>query len=529
MKKAKRVICLLTAIICLVGAFSGCDSKNSKKTGSDGKVVISIVAQNDQPVDDNSRFVKEFERILGVDLDFVYLDRSKATELLNIRVASGEIPDIMASLSNDRFNAYLKQGVLGGIPVETFKEKAPTLYELTKKNAGKNAWDFATKDGMIYGIPKASISGKYNYVPIWRTDWLKNVGIDKIPETLEEAEEAFYKFVNDDPDGNGKKDTFALSDKGMSAVYGAFGGIPYESAGGSNAYTWTVKENGSVVATATLPGMKEALTYLHKWYEDGLIDPEFISGENKGGYWANTNTFWNGRIGFSVPGMAYHVAKPKYEGDPGSTHYQNFKELQGDKAEYELAAPFKGPDGHFGTESWGSFQGNMLGFGKFVEGDEAKIDKILEMYEKIVTDYDFNMYVRYGKEGEDYDYDPDKGVVWKSDVADSTERAKLGLMTCGIYNVPNNFEFDAKPKEAFYNYEAAHKYTDNYVDAVWGGLPSNDQYKAIIDKMIKENYSLFITGDRDIDEFDKFVKELNDAGLKQLTKEANEWYKKYFK
>ena len=46
-------------------------------------------------------------------------------------------------------------------------------------------------------------ANKYHIASVWRDDWLKKVGIDKIPETLDEAETAFYKFRNDDPDGNG--------------------------------------------------------------------------------------------------------------------------------------------------------------------------------------------------------------------------------------------------------------------------------------------------------------------------------------
>ena len=50
------------------------------------------------------------------------------------------------------------------------------------------------------------------------------------------------------------------------------------------------------------PEMKEALERIAKWYQDGVIDPEFVTGENQGGYWALSHSFINGRIGVSGGG-----------------------------------------------------------------------------------------------------------------------------------------------------------------------------------------------------------------------------------
>ncbi|MNW18704.1 hypothetical protein D3C71_2183690 [compost metagenome] len=48
---------------------------------------------------------------------------------------------------------------------------------------------------------------------------------------------------------------------------------------------------------AIQPEMKEGLKLLAKWYKDGVIDPEFVTGENKGGYWATSHAFINNRVG----------------------------------------------------------------------------------------------------------------------------------------------------------------------------------------------------------------------------------------
>ena len=51
-----------------------------------------------------------------------------------------------------------------------------------------------------------------------------------------------------------------------------------------------------------MPKAKEALALLNRLYKDGVLDPEFITGENQGGYWALSHAFINQRIGLSCLG-----------------------------------------------------------------------------------------------------------------------------------------------------------------------------------------------------------------------------------
>ena len=122
--------------------------------------------------------------------------------------------------------------------------------------------------------------------------------------TLAECEEVFYKMANEDPDGNGVKDTYALSNTGLLPIYGAFGAIPDR---------WVDDGEGNLIYGAVHPGMKDALTLLAKWYKDGLIDPEFVTGENAGGHWSLSIPFENGVVGFSSPG-AFYQQTPDFDG-----------------------------------------------------------------------------------------------------------------------------------------------------------------------------------------------------------------------
>ena len=511
--KLKKRLCLLLAAVVAIGALlGGCGNKSETTGGSGDVMTIDWLPQNDDYVNSESPIVKKYEEILGVKFNFIYLDRSKMTELLNMRIASNQIPDVMR-LSRDLYQSYIDQGVLTPFTEEELEKNAPTVHQLCKENAWESLWENLQVDGKLYGIPALNAQGAYPLVPIWRDDWLKKVGIDKIPETIDEAEVAFRKFVKEDPDGNGANDTYALSDKGFNAVYGAFG---------TQEYALWLEKDGKLEYSMTMPEMKEALTLLNKWYQEGLIDPEFITGESKGQYWANTVSFWNGRIGFSVPGMYYHISSAD-ETEVASQNYTSFKEIQGENASYKPGVPFKGPDGKSGTYKWGTYAGNYIVMGKNVEKDQAKKEKILQIHEKINSDFDFYKLCILGIENEDYTFDGeryDKTLFTNKNIT----TASAGLDTNGIAYVQNNFEFGAEVKKKDFAFADKVASIPGYVNKVWTGLPSSGQYASIVESKGKEAIILFISGQRSLDEFDKYVEEMNTAGLAQLTKEANEWY-----
>lgn len=515
MKKLKFfVVCLMTAALTL-SVLSGC-KKTAQDASTDSIIRIDWMPQNDSPVDADSPIVKMYEEKFGVDLNFIYIDRSKETELLNIRIASGEIPDVMRK-KDPIYRNFIAQKVISEIPEELIKKVAPTLYENTLKYSEENLWNAAKQDGKLYGMPVLNNSGRYHAVSIWRDDWLRNVGINKIPETISEAEEAFVKFVNNDPDRNGIKDTFAFSTNGINAILNAYGGEPLKD-------FWMMRD-GKVMHSAVFPEMKDALALLNKWYNQGLIDPEFITGENKGQHFANTPVFWNGRIGYSLPGMAYHVSPPFVEGSLGSSNYNNFHQIQGDDASFTYGVPLIGPNGARGAEQWGVFSGDMVMLGRNVETNSEKMKKILEICEAINSDFDFYILCKFGRKGIDYS---DDGTYISN--LEPKQAHTLGLAQNGILYLGNNLEF-VKRSELAAEREFAEKHGNvvkGYTNLIWGGLPSDAMYKSIVSSKVKENYYAFITGARPISEFDAFVDELNKAGLEQLTKEANEWYKERY-
>lgn len=261
------------------------------------------VNETNAPTDEDTFLKLYIEEKYNVRFNIWHVDRSNREELLNIRFTSGEFPDILSTKTPTPVANYEEQGLIMELPMEVIKEYAPTIYKATlevEEETGQNPFIVSNIKGKNYGIPSFNTNGRYHYTSLWRGDWLEAVGVETIPETLEEFESAFYKIVENKQalieaglTEQRPENIYALSSgriqEPFASVYGAFGYLPYY---------WEVKDD-QLVYGGVQPEMKEALTYLSKWYQDGILNPEFITGENRGDHWAISHDFIEGRIAYT--------------------------------------------------------------------------------------------------------------------------------------------------------------------------------------------------------------------------------------
>ena len=115
-------------------------------------------------------------------------------------------------------------------------------------------------------------------IPGYNEAWLKKIGYNEPPKTLAELEDVLTKFVSDDPDGNGRKDTYGISGRGklpfqlFTSIFSAYGVSPYQ---------FKLGADGKVVYGGITEETRKALKLLNKWFEAGLIDPEFITADSE--------------------------------------------------------------------------------------------------------------------------------------------------------------------------------------------------------------------------------------------------------
>ena len=323
MKKLKKALAIFTALACVAANLIGCNENNRNDLE---RVTIDWLGyQPTAEPDKNSAIVKALEEKYDVNLNFWYIDNQKYEELIGVKLASGDMPDIFRAPNLGTLSKYVQQGVAAEITDEMLAKAPAYVKSINDNDTDGNTWIDAKINGKLYAFKSQSLSGTYPTTLAWRTDWLKNVGIERIPTTLLEWEEAMYKFTFDDPDGNGINDTYGMSETTFSPIFGAFGAVPINRFNLSGAIdTFYTKVDGEVTFACIQPEMKEGLKLLIKWYKDGVIDPNFITGENTGGYWAISQAFENGRIGVTGNAVLYQWNPPLYEGNNGGAVYQSF-------------------------------------------------------------------------------------------------------------------------------------------------------------------------------------------------------------
>ncbi len=485
--------------------------------------IVWAAGQTNAEVDPESDIVKAVEERYNCEFEIWYIDNSNFEEEMNVRLAAGEIPDVIRLKNKENLPSYVNQGLLGEVPIELFEENCPGYMEMLEQyDLYDQGFLYCTYNNTNYGFSFPAIRNVYPETIIWRVDWLKNVGIDKIPTTLEEFETAMYKFTYEDPDGNGIDDTYGFSDHMIGPIFGAFGSIATSSLANVG-FIW--EDDGTNLSISAMnENTREGLAYLQKLYEMGVMDPEFITGENHGGYWATSDTFVNGRVGVTGKVMFDHwyPADPE-KGTAGGSCYQSFAEANpglvwGEDVDYGY--PIVGPDGESGTCQWPVIGETVVLSAECVK-DQRKMDVILQMIEDLITDEEYARLVTSGIEGTDWEYDEFGEVRSITSHADSMSSRGAGVLN--FCSVPPNFgeKWNAN------TYEKYNKpYSSTFYPVIY--TPSTDevaQYSAGLYTIIADYFTKIITGEYSIDKFDDYLAEMNANGAKELVDSVNEVYK----
>ncbi|CAM4505230.1 putative aldouronate transport system substrate-binding protein [Paenibacillus endophyticus] len=205
-------------------------------------------------------FEKEIERLTGIKVD-INKPASDYDTKLTAAISSGEKYDLL-QISKEKMNIFIEQGIL--TPLTDFVEGSEVLSDIPS-----NEWEqVKTKDGQIYGVFSKFQGGT---MPIVRQDWLDKLKL-KAPTTLDEFYTVLKAFKEQDPDGNGKADTYGLSTAGLYEIQG------FMSAAGLK-QRYVMEGDKRVIPYAT-----EAAVPVYEWfakiYKEGILDPNFATNDS---------------------------------------------------------------------------------------------------------------------------------------------------------------------------------------------------------------------------------------------------------
>ncbi|CAH1220514.1 Lipoprotein LipO [Paenibacillus auburnensis] len=524
----------LPLVLLVLGLISGCARLQDWRSAAQEppnapasaapRYTISWTMHQNLPVPEDAEMVRYVEDKFKVDLDIWNLANNKYETLLNMKLVQGSVPDLFRVRQTQDLLNYQQQGLIAEIPKEMLNTYAPNIMRAIREHAPAYQ-DYGVIDGKYYGIPVVNPTNIYRVPVVYRQDWLDKLGLP-VPQTLSDFEKIIYAFANEDPDGNGIKDTYGLSLEGMNVVFGAFGQIVFAD------QLYFGKKGQKLVIGALEPEMKEALHYLRKWYRDGVIDPEFITGENNGGYKHLSHAFINGRIGMTSMGNYYHWIQ---EGDYMTWSYDdqkkarevpvkatfNVKELtaKNPQARIVFGRPFSGPEGKRGSKAYDMLM-SFTAIGVNAVSEPGKLAAILQILDYVSAnpDPDTDAAMKYGVQGTHWAW---AGSAKKEIVLlppyDQTFSYQNTIGTNIGMTIP---VMPADRREQWASSLGLDQ--DGIYNALEVATPALVRNGPELIKLRNQAYIAFITGERPIEEFGAFVKEFMAAGGTEVLQEANE-------
>jgi len=311
-----------------------------------------------KPLIPNDRIVTGINQKLGINLIMEIVPQN-AAERINVAIASGDFPDIVTGQHRTSATQnWIDNKII--IPLNPYFNSSPAIKELLSTTY---SWD-ADSSGNFYGIPFISQYASSNQLLATRSDWLDKVGM-KFPTNMTEFKAVLMAFTHNDPDGNGRNDTY-----GMTAVTGY--NFPYIFfAFGRRTADYELDARGNIIPLFEHESFIPAMTYLKDLWDNGVIDPEYMVND----YPKVEEKFFQGHIGLFHGYLFRHVSR-----------IENSVRQLYPAASLVYGLPPKGPSGALG----------MAGEGK--GGLFTAITAACKTPDKAAAFIDFMI----SKEGEDY-------------------------------------------------------------------------------------------------------------------------------
>ncbi|WP_018753119.1 extracellular solute-binding protein [Paenibacillus sanguinis] len=207
--------------------------------------------------------LERIQELTNTEIKFSWVPDASKEERINTALASDSLSDIvtLTILDNSSVRNALKSGMFW--EVEPYLDEFPNLQEISEDTRRS-----ASIGGKLYGVPLQKDLAR-NGVVI-RKDWLDQVGLE-VPKTMDDLMQVARAFTEQDPDGNGVKDTTGFVDRN-DLIYGAFKTL------GSYFGTpniWQVSEDGKMTPEFETEGYLQTLHFMKELYDNGYINQDF--------------------------------------------------------------------------------------------------------------------------------------------------------------------------------------------------------------------------------------------------------------
>jgi len=281
-KRMKRLMTLLCVMLMLVMASGLYASGGAGRTTGDSwkvarssfnpssfpkapanyTVSVLTISHDGNIIASDHPAVKALEQFSGYRVRLEYVLNANYAEQMNTRLASNDLPGLVAITGNTQ-------------PIVT-AARSGALYDITEiydlypnlARADKGVLNNISIDGRYFGIYRGRDFPRSGMV--YRKDWLDNLGLS-VPKTIDELYTVLYAFTYNDPDRNGRNDTYGM------VWTGAYMGPFYNLAVMFGAPNRFGIKGGKLTPWFEYDEYYEAMLFSKKLYDEGLINKDFAA------------------------------------------------------------------------------------------------------------------------------------------------------------------------------------------------------------------------------------------------------------
>ena len=542
MKKFTKILCLVLCLGMMASLLAACGPKAVEKDPNQTEFYIMGGMSALSAGYDGNEVLNQLAENVGITIEWDTMSDS-LSEQVNIRIAGEQLPDAFQGVgfSNYDISTYGADGVFIDLTPYINEEIMPNLTKILEENPDIRS-AITMSDGKIYGLPAAEQMGtggiglEEDYsiytVPQFgmiNKAWLDELGLE-VPTTLDELHECLVAFKENDMSatyyGNAPGSTIPMSTGydqwcwGQNVFYAGFGFTNWTN---DICNDLVLNDDGTVDFVSTWDGYREAVTYFHDWYAEGLMDIEMFSQST-----------------------SQLIAKCS-QGQVGVATWWYIEEVMGDKSsDYVFLPILEGPDGDYNVtvRTGGAVNSGNLNITSACGNPEALLRFYDQWYQGEIV-----MQLQYGPIGTFFT-EQDENGMWVS-ITDEEAREKFGKSAGELKGVHEVYG----PKlilSSYYNdyfymedraitrlEDLAYKFVQPYVksmttypiDCVFTAeeLEIIDRYRADFESAVSEQEALWLKdGGPTDEEWEAYCQMLIDScGMEELLKVYQAAYDRY--
>lgn len=288
-KKITAVSLAVTAALLLGACGSSKDTEKgaAADSGERGTVTITMGRQTSSnpkfpegdSYEDNA-YIRMVEQELNVDITDAFEAPSgdDYNRQVSLALSAGSLPDIMKVATKDELTELYENELIADL-TEVYDAYASDYIKSLYDSFDGRALEDVTYDGKMMAIPATSSDTGPGMCWI-RSDWADELGITVDADgdrclTLDEVKELAKQFMEANPE-NAENPVGIAFDVGLTSTTSDTAYMINSIAYSVGAYPrhWYQNDAGELIYGSTTEEMKEALSIVREWYQEGIVDPQ---------------------------------------------------------------------------------------------------------------------------------------------------------------------------------------------------------------------------------------------------------------